>query len=383
MLAGQDLERKQKLLQGLRCFVPSVRVPIDTETSGIFPKHVVAFFWLKRPHPLSFSPHPTSTEFQEMDTNWKIYFTKILDDTPDTPTAVGAVITLSHVLSSSSETTLQGLLFEVRAVATELKAYSAERSDLAIISIAASMDVFLLYVTRVASRMAFDFQHLRAAIVERAEKFVQLYLTSREKIARVGSQFIRNGHTVLVHGYSRVVLSLLINAAKTCNFTVLVTEGRPVGAGVQVMEKLKEANISCEVILDSAVAYSMQRVDLCLVGAEGVVESGGVVNMLGTYQLAIVAKACKTPLYVATETFKFARLYPLSQNDLPQRFMSFEADLPLIEEVIDLPEKNDMLSSCEAAVCDYTPPEYITLMFTDVGVLTPSAVSDELIKLYT
>lgn len=31
---------------------------------------------------------------------------------------------------------------------------------------------------------------------------------------------------------------------------------------------------------------------------------------------------------------------------------------------------------------DYTPPVYITLLFTDLGILTPSAVSDELIKLY-
>ena len=31
---------------------------------------------------------------------------------------------------------------------------------------------------------------------------------------------------------------------------------------------------------------------------------------------------------------------------------------------------------------DYTPPQYITLLLTDLGVLTPSAVSDELIKLY-
>lgn len=31
---------------------------------------------------------------------------------------------------------------------------------------------------------------------------------------------------------------------------------------------------------------------------------------------------------------------------------------------------------------DYTPPSLITLLFTDLGVLTPSAVSDELIKLY-
>jgi translation initiation factor eIF-2B subunit alpha len=31
---------------------------------------------------------------------------------------------------------------------------------------------------------------------------------------------------------------------------------------------------------------------------------------------------------------------------------------------------------------DYTPPQYISLLLTDLGVLTPSAISDELIKLY-
>ncbi len=31
---------------------------------------------------------------------------------------------------------------------------------------------------------------------------------------------------------------------------------------------------------------------------------------------------------------------------------------------------------------DYCPPKYITLLFTDLGILTPSAVSDTLIRLY-
>lgn len=36
-----------------------------------------------------------------------------------------------------------------------------------------------------------------------------------------------------------------------------------------------------------------------------------------------------------------------------------------------------------APKCDFTPAGYITLLFTDLGVLTPAAVSDELIQLYT
>lgn len=31
---------------------------------------------------------------------------------------------------------------------------------------------------------------------------------------------------------------------------------------------------------------------------------------------------------------------------------------------------------------DFTPAKCITLLFTDIGVLTPAAVSDELIRLY-
>lgn len=43
------------------------------------------------------------------------------------------------------------------------------------------------------------------------------------------------------------------------------------------------------------------------------------------------------------------------------------------------PEKD--ISKADPLV-DYTPPIYITLLITDLGILTPSAVSDELIKLY-
>jgi translation initiation factor 2B subunit (eIF-2B alpha/beta/delta family) len=56
------------------------------------------------------------------------------------------------------------------------------------------------------------------------------------------------------------------------------------------------------------------RVDLVLVGAEGVVENGGVINKLGTYQIALCAKALNKPFYVAAESYKFARLYPLNQQ---------------------------------------------------------------------
>jgi translation initiation factor eIF-2B subunit alpha len=38
--------------------------------------------------------------------------------------------------------------------------------------------------------------------------------------------------------------------------------------------------------------------------------------------------------------------------------------------------------NCLNPLLDYTPPALVTLLFSELGVLTPSAVSDELIKLY-
>ncbi len=61
----------------------------------------------------------------------------------------------------------------------------------------------------------------------------------------------------------------------------------------------------------SAAEY---RCDLVLTGAEAVVENGGIVNKLGTYQIALCAKACNKPFYCAAESYKFARLYPLTQK---------------------------------------------------------------------
>lgn len=43
-------------------------------------------------------------------------------------------------------------------------------------------------------------------------------------------------------------------------------------------EELTKLDIPTVVILDSAVGYIMEKVDLVLVGAEGVVESGGIIN---------------------------------------------------------------------------------------------------------
>ncbi len=62
------------------------------------------------------------------------------------------------------------------------------------------------------------------------------------------------------------------------------------------------------------------QVDYVLLGAEGVVESGGIVNKIGSYTVSLCAKLLNKPVYVLCESFKFVRLYPLGQTDLPKEY---------------------------------------------------------------
>ena len=119
-------------------------------------------------------------------------------------------------------------------------------------------------------------------------------------------------------------------------------------------------------------------------GAEAVVENGGIVNKIGTNGLTIIAKTYTTPVYVACESYKFSRIFPLSQTDIP-----LSQDALKCAQVNDAELKSKdfkSLSTCDVPVLnplvDYTPPEFITFLLTDLGVFTPSAVSDELIKLH-
>lgn len=82
-------------------------------------------------------------------------------------------------------------------------------------------------------------------------------------------------------------------------------------------------------VVDSAIACAMERTDLVLLGTESVTENGGLVSQVGTYQVAMIAKAARRPCYAVAErysfgsllklvySYKFIRRLPLGQTDLP------------------------------------------------------------------
>ncbi|KAL0661513.1 hypothetical protein Bca4012_098350 [Brassica carinata] len=244
--------------------------------------------------------------------------------------------------------------------------------DTTSISLTAGCDLFMRYVTRTSALEFEDFNAAKARVLGRAEKFGEISYKARKIIAVLSQDFIFDGCTILVHGFSRVVLEILKTAAQNKKlFRVLCTEGRPDKTGVLLAKELAKLDVPVKLLIDSAVAYSMDEVDMVIFGADGVVESGGVINMMGTYQIALVAHTMNKPVYVAAESYKFARLYPLDQKDL-------EPALRPVDFGVPVPPKVEV----ERSARDYTPPQYLTMLFTDLGVLTPSVVSDELIQLY-
>lgn len=294
------------------------------------------------------------------------YYKRTRAEDPSVSEAIVAIKTLIECIRHSRAETLSGLVAEVNsAMATLLRS----DHDGLVTSIRSGCDLFLRFITL----CRLDNPNFRQLLIDRGENFLHNASLSRSKIARVGHPFVQDGTNILTHSRSRVVLHLLKEAVKARKrFTVYVTESRPDCSGVLMHENLQAAGIPSILVLDAAVGYIMEKIDLVLVGAEGVMASGGIINKIGTYTTAVCARELHKPVYVVAESFKFTSTYPLNQKDVPEEFKYPASKLGGAAEL-----------NGEHSMVDYTPPAYITLLFTDLGILTPSAVSDKLIQLIT
>ncbi|KAH1180557.1 hypothetical protein KIL84_009393 [Mauremys mutica] len=285
---------------------------------------------------------------------------------PDVASAVAAIRALLEFLKRDKGETIQGLRANLKNAIETLSGVDSS------VAVSSGGELFLRFISLTSLEYS-DYSKCKEIMIERGELFLRRISLSRNKIAKLCHTFIKDGARILTHAYSRVVLRVLeAAAASKKRFSVYITESQPDQAGqVYVNFALSKLNVPVTVILDAAVGYIMEKVNLVIVGAEGVVESGGIINKIGTNQMAVCAKAQNKPFYVVAESFKFVRLFPLNQQDVPDKF-KYKADT--LKTNRSLTEEHPWI--------DYTSPSLITLLFTDLGVLTPSAVSDELIKLY-
>ena len=110
------------------------------------------------------------------------------------------------------------------------------------------------------------------------------------------------------------------------------------------------------------------------------VENGGVVSSMGTRQTALLAKSIGCPFYVAVESHKFVRKFPLGPEDLGLE--GNVLDFRTATEGGHAQESSPSAAIEESPMLDLTYPELLTAIITHSGIRTPNAVSEELIKIW-
>ncbi len=154
------------------------------------------------------------------------------------------------------------------------------------------------------------------------------------------------------------------------------TRPRLQGARLTSWECVQEG-IPVTVITDSMAAHCMKQglIDAVVVGADRIAANGDTANKIGTYSLAIVAKAHNVPFFVAA---------PLSTIDF---------DLPTGSKIpIEERDPSEIYQIGETVICtpgvefynpafDVTPAELITAIITEQGVVAPSELQKFQLKL--
>lgn len=226
------------------------------------------------------------------------------------------------------------------------------------------------------ARTGNNVQEIKNKTIFEAKKIAQEDIQTNMTMGINGAKLLGNGDIVMTHCNAGALATSaygtalgIIRAAKDAGKTVKViaTETRPVMQGSRLTTyELRHDNIDVTLIPDTAVGHLMSKggIKCVIVGADRILRSGHVFNKIGTYQIALMAKIHNVPFYVAA---------PLSTFD----FQSNLEDVPIEErradEVLKIGKKRIAAKGVRAfnPAFDVTPPELVTGIITERGVLTP------------
>ncbi len=213
--------------------------------------------------------------------------------------------------------------------------------------------------------------------LDEAERMQIEDVAANRAMGRIGAELFDDGDTVLTHcnagalataGYGTAlgVIRAACEAGK--KISVIADETRPVLQGSRLTAyELARDGIPVKVACDNAAGLLMQRglVHKVIVGADRIAANGDVVNKIGTYGVAVLAKEHGIPFYVAA---------PLSTIDpaVPDGFaIPIEERDP--EEVALCGGGRIMppgVGACNFAF-DLTPARLVTAVVTEKGILRP------------
>jgi methylthioribose-1-phosphate isomerase len=152
---------------------------------------------------------------------------------------------------------------------------------------------------------------LQRRVREAADAILCEDLITNEAISAVGTAIVPKGARILTycntgalatggHGTALGIIRSALTADPSIR--VFACETRPFlqGARLTTYELMAE-HFPVTLITDNAAGALMvqKRVDLVLVGADRIAANGDVANKIGTYSLAVLARAHQVPFYVA------------------------------------------------------------------------------------
>jgi len=210
-----------------------------------------------------------------------------------------------------------------------------------------------------------DMRPLRDFMASKVDEMVADTRQAVVRIARNTLDLVADGTTIMTHSYSSTVVAALQEVcSQRRDIRVVVTRSGPGRTGEETTRQLNGFGIPVTLIDDNAVAVHMPSVNILMLGADTVC-ADGVVNAIGSYQLAVVGAATSVPVYVLCDSLKF--------------------DPELVREDADLengePTEVSEPSGLPAGVAisnprfDFTPLELVTGIVTEDGVLSSADIT--------
>ena len=220
-------------------------------------------------------------------------------------------------------------------------------------------------------------EELTVALLEEAGAIEDEDRRMCRAIGEVGARLIAEGQGVLTHcnagGLATAdygtALAVLFHAAEAGrHFQVYAGETRPLLQGARLTAwELEQRGIDVTVICDSMAAQVMKegRVQTVIVGADRIAANGDTANKIGTYSLALLARAHDIPFYVAAPSSTFdlslptGDAIPIEQRDPREVTHGFgQQTVPDGVKVYN-------------PAFDVTPAPLITAIVTEKGLIEP------------
>ena len=178
--------------------------------------------------------------------------------------------------------------------------------------------------------------------------------TARPLIVQPGQ---RGAGAILTHSRSGTVEQVLTTLAASdgAGRKIIVTTSQPGGEGFASARALAAAGWRVTLIADAAMGLAMSQAGCVVLGADSVRGDGSLVNKVGSYPIALAARAAHIPVYVLCESLKIAPAnWPLTLEEM-------EPSELLPDPIAGVSARNIYF--------DVTPHRMITAIITERGLL--------------